>query len=202
MRRPTRGRRWDDVGQVPWYRYVSSTTYDTWVQGYYDDSRSLEVKYDLVKAHDLRGIGIWHLLMDGSRRELWNRWRRSSSVRPSPTSPARRSCDDIIWVADTGITDRLRAEPVLPHRPGHARSDGERSWPARWTCRRPRPITSPTTTAPPTRTTSTASRRPASPPAAATPTSAPTDAVTPRPAGQLPGARPGPAGDQHRLLHR
>ena len=32
------GRRWDDVGQVPWYRYVS-TTYDTWVQGYYDDSR-------------------------------------------------------------------------------------------------------------------------------------------------------------------
>ena len=48
-----------------------------------------------------------------------------------------RSWTTIVWLADIGHHHRLRAEPVLPHRPGHARSDGARSWPARWTCRRP-----------------------------------------------------------------
>jgi hypothetical protein len=29
-------------------------------------------KYEFAKTNRVRGIGIWHLLMDGSRRELWN----------------------------------------------------------------------------------------------------------------------------------
>ena len=137
---------------------------------------------------------------------------------PSPATPAAGSAagaalpftdiagtpfvDEIVWLADMGITTGCAPSLFCPDATRSRAVRWRRSWPARWTCRRPRPTTSLTTTAPPTRTTSTASRRPASPPAAATPTSAPTDPVTRAAAGQLPGARPGPGGDQHRLLHR
>ena len=87
----THGRRWDEPGQVPWYRYRSST-YGTWVQGYYDDKTSLTVKYEFAKASRIRGIGIWHLLMDGSRRELWNAIATEFGRRPSPMSRAPRGC--------------------------------------------------------------------------------------------------------------
>lgn len=64
------GRRWDDVGKVPWYRYWDSVG-DHWVQGYFDDVTSLGVKYDLINARGLRGTGMWTLLMDQGRDELW-----------------------------------------------------------------------------------------------------------------------------------
>jgi hypothetical protein len=63
------GRRWDDVGKVPWYRYRDGS--GTWIQGYYDDPRSLGVKYDLVNARGLAGTGMWTLLMDQGRNDLW-----------------------------------------------------------------------------------------------------------------------------------
>jgi spore germination protein YaaH len=64
------GRRWDDVGKVPWYRYWDGAA-GNWVQGYYDDVRSLGVKYDLINARGLAGTGMWTLLMDQGRDELW-----------------------------------------------------------------------------------------------------------------------------------
>ena len=110
------GRRWDDVGRVPWYRYHSST-YDAVVQGYYDDSASLNVKYDLVKAHDLRGVGVWHLLMDGSRTELWS--RLASEFKDLPFSDIAGSAfvDEIIWLADEGITTGCTATRFCPRDP-------------------------------------------------------------------------------------
>ena len=65
------GRRWDDVGGVPWYAWYDSTN-TTWRQGYYDDPQSLDLKYDLVTNNDLAGIGIWTLLMDQGRDDLWH----------------------------------------------------------------------------------------------------------------------------------
>ncbi|HKO34783.1 MAG TPA: glycosyl hydrolase family 18 protein [Candidatus Limnocylindria bacterium] len=64
------GRRWDDVGKVPWYRYWDNAA-DHWVQGYYDDVASLGAKYDLINARGLAGTGMWTLLMDQGRDELW-----------------------------------------------------------------------------------------------------------------------------------
>ena len=76
------GRRWDDVGGVPWYAWYDSTN-TTWRQGYYDDAQSLDLKYDLVANNDLAGIGIWTLLMDQGRDELWHviddRFRRADA---------------------------------------------------------------------------------------------------------------------------
>jgi spore germination protein YaaH/uncharacterized protein YraI len=66
----TYGRLWDAVGKVPWYRYYDSTV-ASWTQVYYDDAVSLGVKYDLVNRYGLAGTGMWTLLMDAGRPELW-----------------------------------------------------------------------------------------------------------------------------------
>ena len=109
----TYGRRWDDVGKVRWYRY-QSTTYDTWVQGYYDDPTSLTVKYEFVKASRVRGIGIWHLLMDGSRRDLWNTIATEFGPPPFTDIAGSRYRDAITWVAQSGIMDGCSASQFCP----------------------------------------------------------------------------------------
>ena len=65
------GRRWDPTGQVPWFAFWDAGS-NGWRQGYYDDPTSLQIKYDLVRANGLAGIGIWHLGMDTGVPDLWN----------------------------------------------------------------------------------------------------------------------------------
>jgi spore germination protein YaaH len=109
----THGRRWDDAGKVPWYRY-QSTTYGTWVQGYYDDPASLTRKYDFVKASRARGIGIWHLLMDGSRRELWNTIGAEFGPPPFTDIAGTPWEAAIVWVTQHGIMDGCSATRFCP----------------------------------------------------------------------------------------
>ena len=94
------GRRWDDVGKVPWYRYWDNAA-DHWVQGYYDDVASLGAKYDLINARGLAGTGMWTLLMDRGRDELW-RLLANKFVRDG-TAGRRR--------ADHAGHDRRRSAP-------------------------------------------------------------------------------------------
>ena len=65
------GRLWDSVGRVPWFRYYDSAA-ASWVQGYYDDVTSLAAKWDMVNQRGMGGTGIWALLMDAGRQDLWN----------------------------------------------------------------------------------------------------------------------------------
>ncbi len=65
------GRKWDAVGQVPWFVYYDSTA-GNYVEGYYDDTTSLAVKYDMINSRGMAGVGIWHLLMDQDASALWN----------------------------------------------------------------------------------------------------------------------------------
>jgi spore germination protein YaaH len=65
------GRLWDSVGKVPWFRYYDGTA-SSWVEGYYDDSASLGVKWDMVNQRGLAGTGMWTLLMDQGTNVLWN----------------------------------------------------------------------------------------------------------------------------------
>ncbi len=99
----THGRRWDATGQVAWYRY-QSTTYDTWVQGYYEDAQSLDVKFDLVNTEGLRGVGIWHLLMDAGRTELWDTLGRNMLALPFTDIDDSIHWKSIVWIAEQGIT--------------------------------------------------------------------------------------------------
>ncbi len=43
----------------------------TWHEVYFDDTRSLRAKYDLINRYGLRGAGIWALGYDGTRPELY-----------------------------------------------------------------------------------------------------------------------------------
>ena len=65
------GRKWDPVGQVPWFSFWDAGS-GGYRQGYYEDPQSLRVKYDLVLRNDLAGIGIWSLGMDTGVADLWN----------------------------------------------------------------------------------------------------------------------------------
>ncbi|MGQ0607238.1 MAG: glycosyl hydrolase family 18 protein [Chloroflexota bacterium] len=107
------GRRWDPVGRVPWYAFWDST-HDTWVQGYYDDVHSLTAKYDLVNVRDLRGVGIWHMLMDGTRRELWNTLDANFQGIWFEDIIGSRFRADILWIAEEGITGGCGFERFCP----------------------------------------------------------------------------------------
>ena len=109
----SRGRLWDATGKVPWYRFWNSAA-GTWVQGYYDDVASLTVKYDLINVRGLRGIGVWHLLMDGARPELWNAIDNNFQgpwFEDILGSPFRA---DILWIANEGISAGCGPELFCP----------------------------------------------------------------------------------------
>jgi len=99
----TYGRRWDGTGQVPWYTYFSGT-YNTHVQGYYDDPDSLRAKYAMVEANGMRGVGVWHLLMDVDRVELWNELRAAFAL-PFDDIWGSSFLEDIVWLVESGITN-------------------------------------------------------------------------------------------------
>lgn len=59
---------WDSLSQTPWIRWFDTK----WNQIWYDDEKSLELKYNFAIQKKLKGIGIWALGYDGDRNELWN----------------------------------------------------------------------------------------------------------------------------------
>ncbi|MFI5292731.1 MAG: glycosyl hydrolase family 18 protein, partial [Candidatus Limnocylindrales bacterium] len=82
------GRRWDATEQTPWIAYRWKACDDcpaTWRELYYDDVRSLGLKYDLINVRGLRGAGIWALGYDGSRPELYALLR--TKFREDSTAP-------------------------------------------------------------------------------------------------------------------
>ena len=70
---------WDTAAGSPWASWWSPAVNDpcggnhnSWRELYFDDARSLGLKYDLVNAANLRGTGMWALGYDGNSAELWN----------------------------------------------------------------------------------------------------------------------------------
>lgn len=60
---------WDENAQVPWYSYQDPKTKVQRVV-YFENVRSLGIKYDYVKQNKLQGVAIWALGFDGKRAEL------------------------------------------------------------------------------------------------------------------------------------
>lgn len=58
---------WDEISQTPWLRWKDST----WNQIWFEDSKSIELKFELALTQKLRGIGLWALGYDSGSRELW-----------------------------------------------------------------------------------------------------------------------------------
>jgi len=61
----------DLAGQERWDTW-SNTSVPCTRELYWDDPTSLALKYDLVNADHLRGVGIWNLNFGGGSPELWN----------------------------------------------------------------------------------------------------------------------------------
>lgn len=59
---------WDLASETPWYQYIDGQNKTHKV--YFDNVRSLGLKYDLVNDRNLKGIGIWAVGYEGSRNEL------------------------------------------------------------------------------------------------------------------------------------
>lgn len=68
---PASNKFFDATYNVPWYRYQTTQ----WRQTWYDDDRSLAMKYDTVKALNLGGTGMWALGYDAPYPELWDALR-------------------------------------------------------------------------------------------------------------------------------
>src|SRR6266550_4962377 len=71
--------RWDAPSHSPWAVWYSPSTNDpcginagAWQELYYEDTRSLAAKYDLVNATGIRGMGIWALGYEGGKPEIWS----------------------------------------------------------------------------------------------------------------------------------
>jgi spore germination protein YaaH len=62
--------KWDELGQVPFFTYTSPETNQT-REVYFENDKSLEAKYKLIKENNLAGLGIWALGYDGGYTELW-----------------------------------------------------------------------------------------------------------------------------------
>jgi hypothetical protein len=79
------GKLWHESSQTPWYHYQNPN----WVQGWYDDSLSLSLKYDFAINNDLLGVGIWAMGYDGSNPELWDLLSAKFGAIAPPTTPTR-----------------------------------------------------------------------------------------------------------------
>ncbi|MCX6335365.1 MAG: glycosyl hydrolase family 18 protein [Bacteroidia bacterium] len=59
----------DELTQSAWVSYMSSTT---WRQLWFDDDRSLRMKYEYAASEGLAGVGIWALSYEGAYDEVWS----------------------------------------------------------------------------------------------------------------------------------
>ena len=89
---------WNDESQTPWYRYQDGN--NNWHQGWYDDSSSLSLKYELAIDEDLLGIGIWALGYDGTEPELWGALADHFGATAPPITPTNLS---IINIGDGSV---------------------------------------------------------------------------------------------------
>jgi spore germination protein YaaH len=85
------GKLWHAQSQTPWYKYQNSG----WVQGWYDDSLSLSLKYDFAMNQNLKGVGIWALGYDGSETELWDLLAHKFGATAPPTTPGKLSIRNV-----------------------------------------------------------------------------------------------------------
>ncbi len=62
---------WDEEAKVPYFSYVSNETGSN-RQVYFENTKSLQYKYQLAKQNKFGGVGIWALGYDGGYQELWD----------------------------------------------------------------------------------------------------------------------------------
>ncbi len=72
---PLGNTKFDPISKTPYILYKS--TNNIFRVLHYENAKSLQYKYDVIKSENLQGVGIWALGYDGEYKELWNLLRRS-----------------------------------------------------------------------------------------------------------------------------
>ena len=104
------GRLWDTYSLTPWYRYNSGN----WQQCWYDDSASLDIKYDMVNDSVLQGAGCWALGYDRNYLQIWDAIRRNFWVEPPQRHWTAEVLIDSLNVRDgPGTTYRILTTACL-----------------------------------------------------------------------------------------
>jgi len=85
------GKLWHESSQTPWYGFQNPN----WIQGWYDDSLSLSLKYDFAIENNLLGVGIWAMGYDGNNLELWDLLSAKFGANAPPTTPNSLSIKNI-----------------------------------------------------------------------------------------------------------
>lgn len=62
--------KWDDLGKSAYFTYTSPET-GSIREVYFENDKSLEIKYQLINEYNLGGTGMWALGYDGGYQELW-----------------------------------------------------------------------------------------------------------------------------------
>lgn len=112
-------RSWDATAQSPWASWLSPASgdpceanFNSWRELYYDDARSLGLKYDLVNSMGLRGAGMWALGYDGASPDLWaalqTAFLPTPPPPPPPAYPAMYSLDGWGGLHPMGATPAVR----------------------------------------------------------------------------------------------
>lgn len=70
---------WQSTYKVPWVRYQEN---GAWHQVWFDNQKSIGLKYDFAIAHGFKGVGMWALGFDGNRPELWNEIKKRFYIEP------------------------------------------------------------------------------------------------------------------------
>ena len=89
---------WDAQSQTPWAAWYSPRSNDpcgdnlgSWVELWYDNTQSLGIKYGLVNAKGIRGMGVWALGYDGGLPEMWSTLNTYFSCPASATVDATQA---------------------------------------------------------------------------------------------------------------
>jgi spore germination protein YaaH len=69
------GEQWDSDSNTPWYHYQVG---NIWHQVWYDDNKSLALKYQYIRDQGLQGVGFWALGYEGNNSSIWNVFARQS----------------------------------------------------------------------------------------------------------------------------
>ena len=85
------GELWDDLSQTPWYHFQDPDRPFLWWEGWFDNERSLALKYEFMKAQSLKGIMIWMLngCTQAEAPYLWSGLDEAFGKRVLPRNGAR-----------------------------------------------------------------------------------------------------------------
>jgi spore germination protein YaaH len=61
-----------EASLTPYYNNPIPGRYNMFDQVWFDNARSLGMKFDMIMEKELGGVGIWALGMDGGNKEFWN----------------------------------------------------------------------------------------------------------------------------------